>query len=369
MPPTQEQQEETRYISRTMEASIRLALVGFLVYWCYLIISPFFMPVIWGAIIAVAIYPLYLKLQALLGGRKNVAAVVYTLLTLAMLITPTVIISDSLIDTSQVLASDLHQGKLSIPPPKKRIAELPLIGEQLYSVWHQASTNLQATLKEYSPQLRQAGQMLISAATGAGGAIFMFVISIIISGIMLAHSGNSYQATVRFLQRLTTPEHGVQLALLARDTIRSVAQGVLGIAVIQAVLAAIGMYFMDVPGWGLWTLLVLIVAVAQIPPLLILGPVIAYVFTYADTTPAVIFAVYAILVSLSDGILKPMFLGRGMETPMPVILIGAIGGMLLSGIIGLFVGAIALALGYELFMAWLKRGIEVDSDEVEQVAR
>jgi len=115
---------------------------------------------------------------------------------------------------------------------------------------------------------------------------------------------------------------------------------------------------MDIPGWGLWTVLILILAVAQLPPLLVLGPVIFYAFSIADTTPAIIFTLWSVLVSMSDGFLKPLFLGRGMEMPMLVILIGAIGGMMLLGILGLFIGAIALAIGYELFMAWLNKDIE-----------
>jgi predicted PurR-regulated permease PerM len=113
------------------------------------------------------------------------------------------------------------------------------------------------------------------------------------------------------------------------------------------------MIVMDVPGWGLWSAIILVLAIAQLPPVIVLGFVVAYVFSVADTTPAVIFAIYALIVSGSDGFLKPLFLGRGMSTPMLIILLGAIGGMLLSGIIGLFVGAIILALGYELFMKWL----------------
>jgi predicted PurR-regulated permease PerM len=101
--------------------------------------------------------------------------------------------------------------------------------------------------------------------------------------------------------------------------------------------------------------MILLLAIAQLPPILVLGFVCAYVFSVAETTPAVIFLVYSIIVSSSDGFLKPLFLGRGMSTPMLVILLGAIGGMMMSGIIGLFVGAIILALGYELFMAWLDK--------------
>jgi predicted PurR-regulated permease PerM len=155
---------------------------------------------------------------------------------------------------------------------------------------------------------------------------------------------------------LTSIELGQEYTDLSKATIRSVAQGVLGVALIQALLAAIGMWVMDVPGWGLWSIVILVFAIAQLPPILVLGFVIAYVFSVADTTPAVIFAIYSLIVSVSDGFLKPLFLGRGMSTPMLVILLGAIGGMLLNGIIGLFVGAIVLALGYEIFIKWLDDG-------------
>jgi predicted PurR-regulated permease PerM len=140
--------------------------------------------------------------------------------------------------------------------------------------------------------------------------------------------------------------------------VRSVAQGVVGIAVIQALLAGMGLLAIGMPAAGLWALLVLILAVVQLPPLLVLGPIIVYVFSYADTLPAIIFTVWSLLVSASDGILKPMLLGRGVAVPMLVILIGAIGGMLLSGIIGLFVGAVILALGYKLFIAWLHEDVD-----------
>jgi len=161
--------------------------------------------------------------------------------------------------------------------------------------------------------------------------------------------------TIKIFTRLTNNELGKDYADLSKLTIRSVAQGVLGVAMIQATLSALGMMVMDVPAWGLWTLLVLVLAIAQLPPIVVLGFVSAYVFSVAETTPAVIFLVYCLIISSSDAFLKPLFLGRGMQTPMLVILLGAIGGMLMSGIIGLFVGAIVLALGYELFMKWLNK--------------
>jgi predicted PurR-regulated permease PerM len=122
---------------------------------------------------------------------------------------------------------------------------------------------------------------------------------------------------------------------------------------------------MGVPGAGLWAALVLLLAVVQLPPLLVLGPIMIYVFNTADTVPAVLFTLWSLLVSTSDAFLKPLLLGRGLQTPMLVILIGAIGGMIVSGIIGLFIGSVILALGYELFMAWVKQDPELDSEQPE----
>lgn len=354
---------EKEFTARTLEAAIRLGLVLLLLTWCFKIVLPFIVPVIWGIIIAVAIFPVYNKLQTLLGGREKLTATLYTVLAIALLITPTVMISGSFIESTQYLMNELDQGTLMVPPPNDRVKDWPVIGERIHDIWNQASTNLEGTLKEYTPQIKKLGEIIFSAAAGAGGGILQFVISVIISGVLLTKSTGSYDFTLKFFQRLTDEKNGLVFTTLARATIRSVAQGVLGVAIIQSVLAAIGLYIMGIPGWGLWTILILVLAVAQLPPILVLGPIIAYVFSVSDSTPAIIFTVYSVIVSMSDSFLKPLFLGRGMETPMLVILLGAIGGMMFSGILGLFVGAIVLALGYELFIAWLNKEIP-ESDVV-----
>lgn len=344
------------FTKNTIEAAIRLGLLLMLFVWCFQIIKPFVLPVIWAAIIAVAIYPVFTRLKTLVGGRNKLASVIYTLIALALLITPTIFISDSLVGTSAAIADRYTDGVLNIPPPGEAVKDWPLIGEKVYAIWAKASNNLEDTLMAYQPQLKSATESLISAIAGLGAGVLQFVFSIIISGVLVANASPAYQLTTRIFTRLTSIELGQEYTDLSKATIRSVAQGVLGVALIQALLAAIGMWVMDVPGWGLWSIVILVFAIAQLPPILVLGFVIAYVFSVADTTPAVIFAIYSLIVSVSDGFLKPLFLGRGMSTPMLVILLGAIGGMLLNGIIGLFVGAIVLALGYEIFIKWLDDG-------------
>lgn len=349
-----------------IEAAIRAGLLLLLAYWCFLIVKPFIVALLWGVIIAVAVFPLFTKLKAALGDRNKLASTLYTLLALSILITPTFFASNSIIDTTTVLAENHAAGTLEIPPPPDAVKTWPLIGENLYSIWSQSSSNLDSMLERYGPEIKAAGSKLVAAAASIGGSILQFVLSIIISGVLVANAAGSYQVTSRVFSRLIGAEHGLEYADLAKNTIRSVAQGVLGVAAIQAVLSAIGMIVMSVPGWGLWSAIILVLAIAQLPPILVLGFVMAYVFSVADTTPAVIFAIYCVIISGSDGFLKPMFLGRGMSTPMLVILLGAIGGMVLSGIIGLFVGAIVLALGYELFMKWLSEEQEaVDNPRPE----
>ena len=343
------------FTENTIEAAVRLGLLLLLATWCFHIVTPFIIPVVWGVVIAVAIYPLFIKLKSALGGRNKSAATVYTLIALALLITPTVMISDSLIETSAKFTEKYEAGELHIPPPNDRVKDWPLIGEKAHTIWAQASVSVEETLIKYDSETKKIGRAIVSGAAGAAGTILQFVLSIIISGILLANTTGAYEITIKIFKRLTSDESGQSYADLSKATIRSVAQGVLGVAIIQAVLSALGMMVMDVPAWGIWTLAVMVVAIAQIPPIVILGFVCAYVFSVAETTPAVIFLIYCIIVSSSDGFLKPLFLGRGMSTPMLVILLGAIGGMLMSGIIGLFVGAIVLALGYELFMAWLDK--------------
>jgi predicted PurR-regulated permease PerM len=361
MPESTHLQSNTDFTQNTIEAAIRLGLLFLLAAWCFQIIYPFIEVVMWGVIIAVATYPLFVKLRSAMGNRNKLAAIVYTVLALALLITPAMMIADSLIHTSQVLSEKYEQGQLEIPPPQDNVKQWPLVGEKLYDFWSQASTNLQGTIEKYEPQLKKAAEKVITVAAGAGGGILQFVLSIIIAGVLVANAQGAYNVTLKTFSRLIDSRQGEMFTNLSRDTIRSIAQGVIGIAIIQALLSGLGMYVMDVPAWGLWSLFILVLAIAQLPPILVLGFVIAYVWSVAETTPAVIFTIYALVVSGSDSFLKPLLLGRGLKTPMLVILLGAIGGMLMSGIIGLFIGAVILALGYELFMEWLDRGAEAES--------
>ena len=335
----------------TATIAIRLAILFLLLYFCFLIIAPFIPLVMWGAIMAVAIYPLHTKFAAKLGNRGKLSAALLALLALAVLVTPVVLVSGSVIESVQTWTADIESGSFRVPPPADSVQGWPFVGEDIYSAWQLASENLTAAAERYAPQLEGLRNALTSAVAGAGRGILQMILSIIVAGIFLASADASVAGTRAVVNRLVGPR-GPKFLALSEATVRSVAQGVLGVAFIQFVLAAVGLVAAGVPAAGLWAFLVLLLAIIQLPPVLILGPIIVYVFSVADPLAATLFAIWSILVSSSDVVLKPLLLGRGLDVPMLVILLGAIGGMILAGIVGLFVGAVVLVLGYELVEFW-----------------
>ena len=354
--------------ARALEATIQIGLVVLLLYWCFQIGRPFLQIIVWGIIIAIAIHPVYDRLKSVLGGRGRLAAALITLLALIVLFVPAFMLSESLINTAQEYSAQLDAGTLSVPPPSENVKSWPVIGEPSYKFWNLAANNLGAALSKMTPQLKKFGIPLLSAAAGAGAGILKFVVSIIIAGVLLANDAGGGQAARAIATRLAG-ERGTAAVELAAATVRSVTLGILGVALIQTFLASLGFLLIGVPGAGLWSLLVLILAIVQLPTILILGPIIVYVFSTSTTVTAVVFAIWSILVGISDAFLKPLLMGRGVDVPMLIIFIGAIGGFMTSGIIGLFVGAVILALGYKLFLAWLDKDTQPKGEPAKSEQR
>jgi len=347
-----ENNNEQHFNRRIIDIAIKLTALAFLVGWCFQIIRPFVLIVIWGAIIAVALHPLHIKLTSTLKGNKKLASGLIALVGISIIALPSVHLTSSAIDSAQHFYTGVEEGTLKIPAANESVKEWPLVGEKVYTLWSEASKDIQKVAGQYSEHIKSLSGTLLSAAAGIGGGIIQFIISLIIAVVFMAKSSSLHQGVSQLMRRLMN-DNGARTIDTTIATIRSVATGVLGVAVIQSLLSGIGLLIADIPAAGLWAIAVLILAIAQLPPIIILGPIAAYYFSVADTTPAVIFLIFSIIVSMSDAFLKPLFLGRGMDIPMLVILLGAIGGMLLSGIIGLFVGAVVLALGYQLMMDWL----------------
>ena len=347
------------FMAKALEVTINVGIVVLLLFWCFRIVQPFVGIIIWGIIMAVAIHPFYNRLTSALGGRDRLAATLITLLALIVIIVPAFLLSESLIDTVQDISAGFENGTISIPPPSESVRSWPVIGEPLYNSWRLASENPAAALSKITPDVKKMGMQLLATAANTGAGILMFVVSIVISGVLLANSRRNNQAARVFVERLVG-ERGAKIIELEAATVRSVALGIIGVAIIQSTLAGIGCLVVGVPGAGFWALLVLILSIVQLPSLLILGPIIIYVFSAYSTVTAVVFAIWSLLIGISDMFLKPLLMGRGVDVPMLVIFIGAIGGFMASGIIGLFVGAIILVLGYKLFLAWLNPNTQAE---------
>ena len=340
------------FTQQALEATIKIGVVALLVIWCFEIVKPFIIPILWGIIIAVAIFPLYRWLRSLVGERAVIAAVVVTAALLLLMVGPVVLLVSIMADNIQVLSQQLRDGSLTIPPPPPGVKTWPLVGVPIEKFWSLAADNLSAAVQQLTPLLKGIAKPLLAAAAAVGFTIVEFVLAVFLAGVFLAYSEDGYRIS-RAIGRRLAGQQGVELVDLSEATMRSVARGVLGVAVIQAFMAGLGLVIVGVPFAGLWTVVGLILAILQIGVGFVMLPAVFYVFSTSDTLPAVLFLIWAIFTVTIDNILKPMLLGRGLDVPMVVIFMGAIGGMLMSGIIGLFVGAILLALGYKVFLAWL----------------
>lgn len=347
-------------IRTAIEISIQLGLIFLIVAWCLQIVSPFISLLAWGMIIAVSIYTPFLKLRSMLGGNNKLAVVLIAVIGVGIVLVPAWMFTDSMIGTAQNLHESTQTGTFDIKPPPDKVRDWPVIGPRLYEGWSEASTNLKGFLEKHHDQLKGIGKMALSKAAGIGIGVLLFLAAILVAAGFLANASGIRAGMARLFRRVAG-DQGDDLLNLSVATIRSVTVGVLGIAAIQAFLGGLGMWAVDVPGAGIWTLVILVVAIAQLPPWLVLGPVIIYVFSYETTTVAVVFMIWSLAVSFADMVLKPLFLGRGVDVPMLAVLLGAIGGMIMSGIMGLFVGAVVLALGYKLFVSWLAAGEGNDS--------
>lgn len=344
-----------------MASFIQIAALVALVSYCVVIVGPFAGLVIWGVVTAVAVYPVFLKLSSMFGGKNKLAAILIVVAGLMLVLFPGWMMVKSAIMSIMGFASDVSSGTVVIPPPNESVADWPLIGERLYASWASAAQNLDRTLSEFEPQLRQLAEWLVRKIGSALSGLLQIAASTIIAGVSLMYAKDGHKLTSAVAEKIV-PGRGVHVADLSIATIRSVTNGVLGVAVIQAVLLGIGFFAMDVPHAGVLAGVVLITAIIQIPALLIVVPVVIWVFSVAAPVPAALFAVYSVLAAASDNVLKPILLGRGVDLPALVVLIGAIGGMIAYGIIGLFLGAVILGLGYSMANAWLNGPIEPASE-------
>ena len=346
---------ERRLSRRLMDVFIRAGLVVALVMLCYQIFSPFVALMAWALILAVALYPAQQKLARGMGGRQGVAATTLVLVGIVLIVLPTTVLMLSLGDSVRGFVVSMRDNTLQIPAPRDGVTEWPVIGKKVHALWSMAHADLPAVIQAMQPKIGELSKMALGVVAGIGGAVLMFLFAFIVAGIIMAFGQAGVASTRSIFDRIVGTERGGEFARLSTATIRAVAQGVLGVALIQALAVGLVLLIAGVPIPGVLAAIVLVLGVAQVPALLVTLPAIAYLWSRGDhgTGAAVAYSVLLFLAGMLDNVLKPLMLGRGVDAPMPVILLGALGGMASGGILGMFVGAVLLALGYQIFMGWV----------------
>ncbi len=332
---------------------IRLGLLALLIIWTFLIIRPFVPILAWSGVLAVAFYPAFSWVAKLLGGRPKTAAAILTMITLGIVLGPATWLGLSAVDGVRELARQLSTGDLALQSAPEQLKSWPLVGPWLYDLWEQAYANISAVLREVAPYLQPLAGPLLSLAGDASLGTLQFLVSVFVAGFLLPHGPRLVEAGRSFLFRIV-PEQSEHFLSLAGATIRAVAQGVIGVAIVQALLAGIGFKLAAVPSAGLLAFIVLLLSIVQIGAFLVLLPVIIWIWTAKDVTTALMLTVFLVLVGFLDTMLKPLVMGRGLNTPTIVIFVGVIGGTLAHGIVGLFIGPIILSVAWEMMMAWIR---------------
>ncbi|WP_369987009.1 AI-2E family transporter [Pseudomonas xanthosomatis] len=341
-----------------LDVLIKAGLVAALILFAWRVFAPFMDLMLWAVILAVTLYPLLRRVQRLTRLREGHAATLVVGLVLLVLLVPIYLVVVSISESVDSLVTLLKSGAWSVPPPPDSVAGWPLVGPRLHGLWLAASQSLSGVLNQMMPDLKGAGRVALGAAASAGGAFLLFIGAIIIAGVIMAFGDKGQLAAQRIAMRVSGEERGRPIARLCTATIRAVAQGVIGIAFIQMLLIGVGFVVKGVPGAGMLAIVILMLGIAQAPATLITVPVIVYVFsTEGFTAMTILFAVYTFVAGLADNVLKPLLLGRGVDVPMPVVLIGALGGMVVKGIIGLFIGPVILAVAYNLFWQWVDQQV------------
>lgn len=336
---------------------LRVALVAGLGYACLRIVLPFVPILSWSILLAIMLWPLHVWLRAKPGFSNAKSASLIGIGGVALLLIPAAALAVEVGSSMVNFARGVMTGSVRLPPLPAGVADMPVLGAKANATWEAARLNLGVFAQTHAEQVKHLGQAVVDTAGSTAAGVLGFVVAVGIAAVILAWGEESADLMNRTFIRVTGDgAKGRRLVHLSATTVRGVLQGVVGVAFIQAVLMGVGFAVAGIPFAGLLFLVALFMSIIQLPPPLLALPTIVWAWSHLDSTKAAIFTVWILLASFSDNVLKPLMLGRGMEVPMPVILIGVIGGMLANGLVGLFFGPVLLAVGYVLFLDWLHAG-------------
>jgi predicted PurR-regulated permease PerM len=324
------------------------------------ILQPFLLALIWATIIVVATWPIMLRLQRWLGGKRSLAVVLMTLALLLVFIIPFSLAVGTIVENADQIAGWVKGLEtFTLPPPPDWVAKLPVVGAKLSEMWREAAaTGSEGWLARLAPHTGEIVKWFTEQAGSFGMIFVQFMLTVIIAAVLYSNGEMAARSVRRFAFRLAGRQ-AEEAVILAAQTIRGVALGVGLTAIVQAFLGGIGFAVSGVPFAGLLAAFIFILALAQLPPFLVMAPAVIWLYWSGDPVWGTVLLVWTILVGGIDNILRPLLIRKGVDLPLLLIFTGVIGGLVAFGIIGLFIGPVVLAATYRLLEAW------VGSDEQE----
>jgi predicted PurR-regulated permease PerM len=335
--------------NQALDLAIRIAVLALLGYWSFRIVAPFLKIALWSAILAVALHPLFDRLQKRLP--PSLAASFVASCCLLIVIGPLTWLAFGMVRAITLAANELNAGHLAVLLPPDSVKMWPLIGARLHQLWTLAATNAQGAVSELGPVLKSVAGTLLGIAQGVSIGLLELLVSIVVAGFLFAHGPQMVDTLSLLLDRMLA-RRGKELVHLTGATIRNVSRGVVGIAVLQSVLAGICFLIAGIPAASVLAFLTLLLSIVQIGPGILFIPVIVWSWTAMEPMQALLFTVCIVPVGIIDNILRPLLIARGLTTPMPIIMIGVVGGTIAYGIVGLFFGPIVLSVAWAVVTTW-----------------
>lgn len=335
----------------------QLLLIGALIAGAFMIVSPFLAAGVWGATMVVATWPLLLRVQAALGGRRGLAVAAMTIALLIVVIAPLYAGISAIVGNLDEITSH-SKAFLEIvgSPPPDWVETIPLVGPTVATHWRELAAEGPASLSaRLMPQIRDVSTWVLAEVGSLGAVLIEFLLAIAIAALLFLN-GESAASGLRQFARRVGGAHTESALALAGQAVRAVALGVGVTAIVQALLAGIGLAVAGIPFAGALTAVIFVLCIAQLGPLLVFLPAIGWLYWQGETGWAIALVLWAIPVSAVDSFLRPALIKRGANLPLLLILPGVIGGLIAFGVIGLFIGPVLLAVGYTLLVAWVKDG-------------
>lgn len=341
--------------TKLVDLIIRLLLLGLFIYSALIMLAPLAGVVIWAGILSVALYPVFDWLQQKLGGRKSLATTILVLLGLLLTLGPVATAVSATFGVVTELGEKAANGQINIPPPPEALGEIPLLGPRFVDVWSLFDRNLALALNTYGEQIAELTKIVFGKVAGVGLSLLGLALSTIIMGAFLSPGAKIVTSLQAFANRVFAPRGG-QYVMMAGATIRNVTKGVVGVAALQAFAIWITLTLFDISYAAALAFVCFFLSVVQLGPGIVLLPIAIYAWNTMSGGAALLFTVLAVPLAIGDSFLRPVMISKGLDTPMVVIIIGVIGGVMAYGLIGIFMGPVLFAVFYELFKMWMEAG-------------